>query len=123
MDVRSVETCKRELSHETVNVWWMVRPEEMREITEGGYLEYVTEFNVAGGEEVEPHSHPSHEFYYVTYGRGLMVVDGEERQISQGDLVFIPANAVHSLRPVSDSAPLNCFSFAISLPGESSHYS
>ena len=40
-----------------------------------GYLELVSEFEVAGGGEVDPHSHPTHEFYYVTSGRGLMRIE------------------------------------------------
>ena len=31
----------------------------------------------------------------------------------QGDLVHIPPMAVHSLRPVSDNAPIHCFCFAV----------
>jgi quercetin dioxygenase-like cupin family protein len=42
-----------------------------------------------------------------------MVVAGEEREIGQGDLVHIPPDAVHSLRPVSDNAPIHCFCFAV----------
>ena len=54
---------------------------------------------MAGGGLVDPHSHPTHEFYYVTSGRGLMTIGDEEREIGQGDLVHIPPDAVHSLRP------------------------
>ena len=53
------------------------------------------------------------EFYYVISGRGIMAVGGEEREIGQGDLVHIPPDAVHSLRPVSDNAPIHCFCFAV----------
>ena len=97
----------------TVPVWWLVNPREMKEITDGGFLELVSEFEVAGGGLVDPHSHPTHEFYYVTSGRGIMMIDGEEREIKQGDLVHIPPNLVHSLRPVSDHAPIHCFCFAV----------
>ena len=41
---------------------------------------------------------------------------GETREITQGDLVHIPPNAVHSLRPVSDHAPIHCFCFAVGTP-------
>ena len=74
-------------------VWWLVNPREMFDITKGGHLELVSEFEVAGGGLVDPHNHPTHEFYYVTAGRGLMTIDGEEREIRQGDLVHIPPNA------------------------------
>jgi quercetin dioxygenase-like cupin family protein len=114
MDVRNIEDAAPIVEHNgTVPVWWMVNPREFREATIGGYLELVNEFEVPGGGEVFPHSHPTHEFYYVLRGRGIMVISGEERPIAQGDLVHIPPDAVHSLRPVSDNASIHCFCFAI----------
>ena len=114
MDVRSIEQVAPVVEHNgTVPVWWLVEPREMKEITEGGFLELVSEFEVQGGGEVDAHSHPTHEFYYVTSGRGWMVIDGEERQIGQGDLVHIPPDAVHSIRPVRDHASIRCFCFAV----------
>ena len=56
-----------------------------------------------------------HEFYYVTSGRGLMTIGDETREINQGDLVHIPPDTVHSLRPVSHHAPIHCFCFAVGL--------
>jgi len=87
------------------------------DITRGGHLELVSEFEVAGGGMVDPHNHPTHEFYYVTSGRGIMAIGDEEREIRQGDLVHIPPSMVHSLRPVSDNAPIHCFCFAVAEPG------
>jgi quercetin dioxygenase-like cupin family protein len=114
MDVRNIENVAPVVEHNgTVPVWWMVSPQELKEATQGGYLELVSEFEVAGGGLVDPHSHPTHEFYYVLRGRGIMTVEGDERQIGQGDLVHIPPDAVHSLRPVSDNASIHCFCFAI----------
>ena len=114
MDVRSIEDVAPVVEHNgTVPVWWLVNPREMKDITDGGFLELVSEFEVAGGGLVDPHKHPTHEFYYVTSGKGIMVIDGEEREIGQGDLVHIPPNLVHSLRPVSDHAPIHCFCFAV----------
>ncbi len=118
MDVRSIEEVPPVIEHNgTVPVWWLVKPQEMKEITEGGFLELVSEFEVEGGGEVDPHNHPTHEFYYVTSGRGIMVIEGEEREIQQGDLVHIPPMAVHSLRPVSDNASIHCFCFAVGVHG------
>ena len=114
MDVRSIEDVEPVVEHNgTVPVWWLFQSREMKEITDGGFRELVNEFEVAGGGYVDPHSHPTHEFYYVTSGRGIMTVDGEDRDIAQGDLVHIPPDKVHSLRPVSDHAPIHCFCFAI----------
>ena len=118
MDVRSIEDVEPVVEHNgTVPVWWLVTPREMHDITTEGYLELVSEFEVAGGGEVDPHSHPTHEFYYVTSGRGIMRIGDVEPEIVQGDLVHIPPDAVHSLRPVSDHAPIHCFCFAVGLAG------
>ena len=114
MDVRSIEDVEPVVEHNgTVPVWWLFKAREMIEITDGGFLELVNEFEVPGGGHVDPHSHPTHEFYYVTSGRGIMTIEGEDRDVVQGDLVHIPPDKVHSLRPVSDHAPIHCFCFAI----------
>jgi quercetin dioxygenase-like cupin family protein len=118
MDVRSIEDVSPRAEHNgTVPVWWLFEAGEMKAITEGGFLELINEFEVAGGGYVHPHSHPTHEFYYVTSGRGIMTIDGEDRPVNQGDLVHIPPDKVHSLRPVSDHAPIHCFCFAIGVKG------
>jgi len=118
MDVRNIENAAPVVEHNgTVPVWWMVNSREMKEQTDGGFLELVNEFEVPGGGLVDPHSHPTHEFYYVLRGRGIMTIGDEERLIAQGDLVHIPPDAVHSLRPVSDHASIHCFCFAIGVKG------
>jgi quercetin dioxygenase-like cupin family protein len=118
MDVRSIEQVTPVVEHNgTVPVWWLVEPRELADMTAGGHLELVSEFEVAGGGMVDPHQHPTHEFYYVTSGRGIMTIGDEECEIAQGDLVRIPPDTIHSLRPVSDNAPIHCFCFAVGLPG------
>jgi quercetin dioxygenase-like cupin family protein len=118
MDVRNIEDVAPIVEHNgTVPVWWMVNSRELKEQTDGGFLELVNEFEVPGGGYVDPHSHPTHEFYYVLRGRGIMTIDGEDRAIGQGDLVHIPPDAVHSLRPITDHAPIHCFCFAIGVKG------
>ena len=71
VDVRNVVTVEPEVEHNgTVPVWWLIKPEEMKAITDGGYLELANEFEVAVGGEVFPHTHPTHEFYFVMTGVG-----------------------------------------------------
>jgi len=116
MDVRSIEGVKASPEHlGTVPVWWLFKPREMREETLGGHLELVSEFEVLGGGEVHPHKHPTFEFYYVLSGRGTMVIEGETREIRQGDLVKIPPNALHSLKPTSNNASIRCLAFAVAV--------
>jgi mannose-6-phosphate isomerase-like protein (cupin superfamily) len=113
MDVRNVVAVEPEVEHNgTVPVWWLIRPREMHDLTAGGSLELANEFEVAVGGEVYPHTHPTHEFYFVMRGEGTMVIDGEEREIAPGDLVYIPPDALHSLRTTGDQ-PIHCFCFAV----------
>ena len=75
MDVRSIVDVEPEVEHNgTVPVWYLVKPREMHDLTEGGSLELVNEFEVAPGSAVYPHKHPTHEFYFVMSGRGVRQV-------------------------------------------------
>ena len=117
MDVRSIESVAPEVEHNgTVPVWWLVKPREMFELTRGGHLELVSEFEVAGGGCVDPHQHPTHEFYFVMSGRGIMTVADEDQAVGPGDLVYIPPDTVHSLRPTGGGA-IHCFCFAVGVKG------
>ena len=62
----------------------------MRAATEGGFLELVSEWEIAGGGAVDAHSHPTHEFYYIISGHGIMKIADEEREVHAGDLVYTP---------------------------------
>jgi len=85
---------------------YLMPPGTMRGRTAGGSLELVNEFEIIGGGAVDPHTHPTHEFYYVLYGKGKMIIGQEIQEISQGDLVYIPPNEVHSLEAISENAPI-----------------
>jgi mannose-6-phosphate isomerase-like protein (cupin superfamily) len=118
MDIRSIQLTGPVKEHnDTTTVWWLVRPREMYEASVGGHLELICEWEVAAGGEVFPHTHPTHEYYYITAGRGIIVCDGEEREVGPGDLVYIPPDKVHSARPLTGNAPLRAVSFAVGLPG------
>ena len=117
MDVRSIVDVEPEVEHNgTVPVWYLVKPREMHDITDGGSLELVNEFEVAPGSAVYPHEHPTHEFYFVMTGVGTMIINGEERDVAPGDLIYIPPDAVHSLRTIGD-VPIHCFCFAVGVKG------
>ena len=82
MDVRSIEQYAPRLQHYgSTKVWWLQEAREMFAQTAGGHLELVSEFEIAGGGAVHPHSHPTYEFYYVTSGYGRMTVGIETREI------------------------------------------
>src|SRR5260370_38262507 len=118
MDVRSIEDVEPVVEHNgTVPVWWLVNPQEMKEITDGGYLELANEFEVKGGEMVFPHTHPTHEFYYVTSGREIMTIDAADPPNAQGPLVDIPPDKGPSLPPITQPAPIPSFHFPVRVQG------
>ena len=99
----------------TVPVWWLWEPRELKEATLGGYLELIGEFEVEAGAELHPHSHHTHEFYYFLAGKGAMTIEDETRDVGPGDLVYIPPDAVHTVRPVTGNARVRALVFAIAL--------
>ena len=118
MDIRSIEDMAPVIEHNgTTPVWWLVPPQEMRAATEGGFLELVSEWEIAGGGAVDPHSHPTHEFYYIISGHGIMKIADEEREVHAGDLVYTPPDTTHSIWPASPHAPVRGLAFAIGTPG------
>jgi quercetin dioxygenase-like cupin family protein len=118
MDVRSARDVAPVIEHAgTVPVWWLVQPDELHESTRGGFLELVSEWEVAGGGLVDPHQHPTHEFYYIISGRGIMNIAGEEREVGQGDLIRIPPDTVHSIWPLTEHTGLRGLAFAIGIEG------
>ena len=59
----------------------------------------LAEASLPEGAATERHYHRlSEEFYYILDGRGRMEIDGEEREVSPGDAILIPAGAWHQIR-------------------------
>ena len=45
-----------------------------------------------------PHYHPrTEEIYYITHGRGRIIIEGEARELKPGDAVAIPPGKRHKL--------------------------
>ena len=53
---------------------------------------------VRPGERSLPHRLRTSEVYYVLEGSGLMVIDGEEREVGPGSTVYIPPGAEQHIR-------------------------
>jgi len=117
VDIRSIEGVAALPMHQgTVPVWWLWEPRELKKATEGGYLELIGEFTVEPGGYVHPHSHHTHEFYYMLGGRAIMTIEGEETEVVPGDMIHIPPDAVHSIRPASPNASIRALVVAVGLP-------
>ncbi len=58
----------------------------------------LAEARVAPGRSTEEHFHPkAEEIYYVLEGKGLMSVDGEEKEIGPGDGIAILPGSRHKV--------------------------
>jgi quercetin dioxygenase-like cupin family protein len=122
MDIRRIDNREaRGDHHGTASAWYMFDRDEFKEQTADTHLEYIVEFEVAAGGQLEPHFHNNWEWFYVTRGEGTMIIADEEARVSPGSLITIGPNAVHSLVPLNDE-PIHCFCFGLNLSKDGSGY-
>lgn len=53
---------------------------------------------VAAGKESVPHKLKSSEVYYITAGKGLMHIDGEDFEADEGSVIYIPPGATQYIK-------------------------
>ena len=63
---------------------------DRRHLSELGFLAIA---RLDPGREIESHTDPMEEIYFVQSGTGLMRVDDKEKQVAAGDVVWIPAGS------------------------------
>ncbi|MEO5912889.1 MAG: cupin domain-containing protein [Luteolibacter sp.] len=69
----------------------------------------LAEATIPAGDETERHYHKfSEEFYYLLAGRGLMEIDGVDREVATGDAILIPAGAWHQIKAIESLQFLCC---------------
>lgn len=72
-------------------------------------LQSLAEATLPAGVATQRHYHRlSEEFYYLLAGRGLMEIDGEEREVGPGDAILIPAGAWHQIEALEELQFLCC---------------
>jgi len=69
----------------------------------------LAEATLAPGQATTRHYHAlSEEIYLLVGGGGTMELDGETREVAEGDAILIPPGAWHELRAGPDGARLLC---------------
>ena len=66
----------------------------------------------APGGHLGLHRHQQPEVYYIISGQGLVEIDGEQRLVTAGSVVFIASNVEHGMRNLDSSEDLKwlfCF--------------
>jgi mannose-6-phosphate isomerase-like protein (cupin superfamily) len=58
----------------------------------------LAEASIPAGGSTQRHWHrDSEEFYFLLEGRGVMEIDGSNREVGPGDAILIPAGAWHQI--------------------------
>ncbi len=62
----------------------------------------------AGGQDPQQ-PHNEDEVYYIISGRGMIHVDGEDREITPGTTVYVAANIVHYFHTITEDLTILVF--------------
>ena len=54
------------------------------------------------GSSLDAHHHAPPEVYFVTDGRGTLLIGNEQRAVRAGDVVYIPGDHVHGIKNTGD---------------------
>jgi quercetin dioxygenase-like cupin family protein len=67
--------------------------------------ELIPNLNWAGGwikikhrTHTTPHQHEMAEIFFVTKGKGNLIINGNQTKISEGDVIHVEANQIHSVQ-------------------------
>jgi mannose-6-phosphate isomerase-like protein (cupin superfamily) len=66
-------------------------------------------YSLAAGAQDTQSTHDEDEVYLVLKGRGELVVDGEETELSEGSIVYVPADAPHEFIRIEEDLSLLVF--------------
>lgn len=70
----------------------------------------IGRFELKQGGRVPSHSHPSEQISIVLSGVLRFTIDGQETIVRAGEVMQIPANAVHEVEVMEDTLVLDVFS-------------
>ncbi|MBL9173088.1 MAG: cupin domain-containing protein [Verrucomicrobiales bacterium] len=62
----------------------------------------VTWVDVAVGGRQIPHNHPEVQIYVIVAGRGRMLVGEEYKEVSVGELVYVPSGLMHGIENLGE---------------------
>jgi quercetin dioxygenase-like cupin family protein len=64
---------------------------------------------VQGGYIVPPHSHPNEQVTWVMSGKWRFLIDGKTTDVGPGEMIFIPADVVHTVEAVETLVAYDIF--------------
>jgi mannose-6-phosphate isomerase-like protein (cupin superfamily) len=54
------------------------------------------------GSEQPIHDHEPEQCYYIIKGKGLMMIEGESKEVTAGDAVYIPSSLKHGIKNIGN---------------------
>jgi mannose-6-phosphate isomerase-like protein (cupin superfamily) len=100
---------------------YLIEKEQLQAETANTYLGLASVFEVAPGATLRAHHHPTHEYWFVLDGTGVMQVADEAKRIEVGELIYTPPNTPHMVRNDGD-VTFRAFCFAQSYEGQGSQH-
>ena len=89
---------------------------QQRQATEQPWLEFLRVpalsmglYILAAGATDQQEPHTEDEIDYVTSGRGFIQVDGEDRAVSTGSIIYVAANIEHRFHDISEELTVVVF--------------
>ena len=64
----------------------------------------LRQFEVAAGGNTPRHSHDYEHEVYVVSGSGTVLLDGAERPVRGGDVIYVPADEEHQFKAAGDES-------------------
>jgi quercetin dioxygenase-like cupin family protein len=69
-----------------------------------GWQDHVLRlFRIEAGGNTPHHQHDYEHVNYITKGKGTLTIEGETREVKQGDFAFVPPNAMHQFKNPFDT--------------------
>jgi mannose-6-phosphate isomerase-like protein (cupin superfamily) len=94
-------------------------PDQAFRVVEVGRDAHSSHHVVAIRDREVPHRHDRHDLFVVILaGRGRMLLDGAERPVGEGSILYVPRGSVHAFRNESDAPALAYAVYTPAFDGE-----
>ncbi|NER29282.1 MAG: cupin domain-containing protein [Symploca sp. SIO1C4] len=94
-DTLNWETWLPEQQTDRGNVFWKTIISSDRTVSQDLTLGLAV---IPPGEALHPHQHDQSEVYYILEGTGVMFLGKNEHAVKTGTAIYMPGNALHSLK-------------------------
>ena len=61
----------------------------------------ISEVPIGSGQPL--HAHEPEQCYYIIKGKGLMMIEGDSKEVSEGNAIYIPPNRKHGIKNIGNT--------------------